>query len=67
MASQVLGETEPDFTRLVNLGETLFDETSLIESTLASVASEKFVRGHKYRRPWAFVGLGGGIIGGRCL
>ena len=43
MASQVLGETEPDFTPLVNLGETLFDETSLIESTLASVASQNLL------------------------
>ena len=63
MASQVLGEPEPDFNPLVDFGENSFDETSLIESTLASVASQVLLEDTNTAVPWS----GGSIFGGWCL
>ena len=40
MASQVLGEPEPDFVPLADFGEFGLDDFPLFESTLESVASQ---------------------------
>ena len=40
MASQVLGEPEPDFVPLADFGEFGLDDSPLFELTLESVASQ---------------------------